>query len=146
MTYLAQHPEGLHTARDITEHINLTLPTVTKILKIFARNELLISQRGANGGYILARSPKDIALAEIIQAVEGELGLTECSSEDCHCVLESTCSTRRNWRLISELIINALGSITLAEMATPLTPMHFLNKLKMPLDNSVKQMSEDDNG
>lgn len=145
MTYLAQHPEELHAARDITQHINLALPTVTKILKIFARNGLLISQRGASGGYILARPSKDIALSEIIQAVEGELGLTECSSKDCHCVLESTCSTRKNWRLISQLMLTALGNITLEEMATSLTSEHFLSKLRAPLEHSVQPMSENHN-
>lgn len=131
MTHLAQRPKELHTARGLTEATHLALPTVTKILKIFARKELLTSQRGVHGGYHLAKSPDKITLAEIIQAIEGELGLTECSQSDSHCVLESTCRTRKNWSLISELILNALGNISLAEMASSLGPKDFLKKLTL---------------
>lgn len=120
LAHLARHPEGLHNAREITEVTHITLPTVTKILKILAREQLLVSHRGTNGGYVLARDPKTITVVAIIEAIEGNLGLTECSRADSHCALESSCATRRNWRLISHIIYDALEKITLAEMAHPL--------------------------
>jgi FeS assembly SUF system regulator len=120
LTHFARHPEELHNAREITEVTRITLPTVTKILKILARERLLISHRGTNGGYVLARGPETISMATIIEAIEGNLGLTECSRDDSHCALESSCVTRHNWRLISHIIYDALERITLAEMAQPL--------------------------
>ena len=120
MSYLARAPEQVHNARDITVHTQIAQPTVSKILKMLASSGLLISQRGVNGGYSLARSAEKITVAEIITAMEGKPGLTECSHSDTHCVLEPSCAIRGNWRTISDLIYSALENITLQEMVKPL--------------------------
>lgn len=94
-------------------------PAMTgKILKLLARAELLVSQRGAHGGYALARAPEAITVAEIIEALDGPIALTSCvdpASTDCG--LEPLCPARANWRRINRAIREALAGITLAEMA-----------------------------
>lgn len=120
MTYLARDPMRLHSASDMTAHTQIALPTVTKILKILTRHGLLTSQRGTSGGYTLAKSPETIAITAIIEAVEGDLGLTECSHALSHCLFEPGCATRSNWRLINRVIYEALATISLARMALPL--------------------------
>lgn len=120
MTYLAKEPDQLHNARDITANTHIALPTVTKILKLLAREGLLISHRGANGGYSLAKPAEEISVLTIIEAIEGHLGLTECAHADSRCFLETTCATRRNWRLISNMVYSAMEKISLADMIKPL--------------------------
>ena len=58
MAHLAEHPEGApHNAREVAAETSLPLPVVSKVLKSLARAGLLVSQRGAKGGYALARPP-----------------------------------------------------------------------------------------
>jgi FeS assembly SUF system regulator len=118
MTRLAQEPAGSVTARDLAEALGLPLPTVSKLLKLLARQELLHSQRGAKGGYTLARPAEAITLAELVGALEGPLAVTECASDaGCTCEIETTCDVRDNWGWINRQVINALENVTLREMA-----------------------------
>ncbi|MCP4547026.1 MAG: SUF system Fe-S cluster assembly regulator [bacterium] len=119
MTRMATEPSGMSvTARDLSGKIGLPLPTVSKLLKMLARGDLLNSQRGAYGGYSLARSPEEITLADLVNALEGPVHLTECSIEsECTCGLETNCDTKANWRLINRKIMQALESVTLREMS-----------------------------
>jgi FeS assembly SUF system regulator len=119
MTYMARKPDALHTAREITDQIHVALPTVSKVLKLLAQEGLLTSYRGVNGGYSLSRAPDRISVAEIIKALEGPIGLTECSSSPGLCHQESVCPIRPNWLKINRAILATLGGITLAEMAQP---------------------------
>jgi FeS assembly SUF system regulator len=117
MTYISQHTDKVHSAHDIADHVRVALPTVSKILKILARQELLVSERGAKGGYRLARPAKQISIAEIIDAMEGPVALTECSSMPGLCEQESSCSIRGNWQRINQAVRGALEQVSLAEMA-----------------------------
>jgi FeS assembly SUF system regulator len=121
MAYLAQQPNAIQNAKDITAHTHIALPTVCKILKLLAKSNLLISHRGANGGYSLARSPTDISITQIIEAIEGDMGLTTCSHVDGQCNIESNCAIRGNWRNISELVLRMLQQVSLSEMIKPST-------------------------
>lgn len=66
------------TARDLAENAGLSLPMVSKILKRLARAGILTSFRGVRGGYDLARSADDISVADIVDALEGPIGLMPC--------------------------------------------------------------------
>jgi FeS assembly SUF system regulator len=119
MTYLARRPDGVHNAAEIAAATQVALPTVSKILKLLARGELLASHRGTKGGYSLARPPQAISLAEIVDAIEGPIALTECSSTPGLCEQEDSCSIRPNWMKITQAVRRALQDVTLAEMAQP---------------------------
>lgn len=121
MTYLAQQPEQVCSANEIADGTRVAVPTVSKILKALARGHLVVSHRGAKGGYTLARSPQAISMAQIIAALEGPIGLTECSSMPGACTHESCCSIRPNWQRINQGIRTVLESVTLAEMADATT-------------------------
>ena len=69
MTSLAQRPERLQSAAEIAAELGLALPTVSKILKTLVQNGLLVSLRGAKGGYNLAVAPEEISVAQIIAAI-----------------------------------------------------------------------------
>lgn len=116
MTYLAREPQRLHAASEIATHVHVAVPTVSKILKSLAHTGLVVSSRGAKGGYSLARPADEISMAEVIDALEGPIALTECSSSVGMCVQETSCSIRTNWQKINNVIREALGDVTLAEM------------------------------
>ena len=120
MTAIAADPERVHNGQELAVKTRVPVPTVAKLLKTLARGGLLESQRGAHGGYKLARAPEKLSVAEIIRALEGPIAVTECSSHHGGCNIESHCATRANWRLINTAIRQALEAVTLAQMAAPL--------------------------
>jgi FeS assembly SUF system regulator len=123
MTVLAAHrssaPEAVLSASELAERAGLETPTVAKVLKPLAQAGLVAATRGANGGYRLARAADAIGLIEIVEALEGPLGMTECSVHAGNCGIEQSCGVRANWNRINEVVIDALRNVTLAQMLAP---------------------------
>jgi FeS assembly SUF system regulator len=113
---LAEAPARVHSAAELAERARLELPTVSKVLKPLAHAGLVTGFRGATGGYKLARPAERILLIEIVEAIEGKLGLTECSGEHSHCEYEPHCGTRGHWHKVNEVIASALRGVSLAQM------------------------------
>ena len=120
MTCLAVAGAEVVSAQQLAEQAHLEVPTVSKLLKLLAHAGLVESRRGVNGGYFLARPAKEISVADIITAMEGPIGMTECSVHSGLCNRESHCVVRVNWQRINLAIRTALESVSLADMvATP---------------------------
>lgn len=123
MAHLAERDDGTPcNAREISEATQLPLPVVSKILKSLAREELLVSHRGAKGGYSLARIPEEISVIEMIGALEGPFGLTECAIHPGVCAQESSCHVREPWQRINRAVHSALDQITLSDLVAPPKP------------------------
>lgn len=122
LTVLAARPDVVLSAPELAERAGLEAPTVAKVLKPLAAAGLVEGFRGANGGYRLARPADAISLIEIVEAMEGPLGMTECSTPSGQCGIEHSCSVRANWRRINDVVAEALGNVSLAQMLTP--PQH----------------------
>jgi FeS assembly SUF system regulator len=121
LTYFARGSQDpMRSARDLSREAHLPLPTVSKLLKVLARQGLLEAHRGVKGGFTLARRPEEITVAQIIDALEGPIGVTECSAHSGGCDIERHCIVKSNWRKINRVVLEALDKITLAEMARPL--------------------------
>lgn len=118
LAYLASAGARPHSTNEVAELTGLPAATVSKILKLLTRSGLVTSHRGALGGYALARPATNITAAEIIDALEGPVALTECSNEDSHCQLESSCLVGTAWQRINVAIRRALDEISLAELAS----------------------------
>jgi FeS assembly SUF system regulator len=118
MTHLAR-PGGLQaSAQEIAQATRVPQPMAQKILKALAREGLLRSQRGVKGGYELARAARLITVAQIIEALDGPIAITDCvDGAQGDCVIESLCPARTNWERINSAIRDALEEVTLAEMA-----------------------------
>lgn len=139
MTYLAQNPGEVHAASELALVVGISSPTALKVLKTLARSGLLQSQRGTKGGYQLTRPAQRISMADILQAMEGPIGLTECGSTPGSCVRESQFSVKTNWQRISQAVAEALSRVSLAEMAAPpAQPLHFMKSTP----DSVRQAAE----
>ena len=119
MTCLAGDGDGVVSAQALAERARLEVPTVSKLLKQLAQAGLVASTRGINGGYRLARAAERITIADIVTAMEGPIGMTECSAHSGLCDLESHCGVRVNWQRINQAIANALANVTLADMLHP---------------------------
>ncbi len=120
MTLLAADPEHIANAPELAQEARLPQPIVSKVLKLLARDGLLVSHRGVKGGYGLARSPEKISLSEIIFALEGPVAMTECiDGSPGDCSQELVCPVRGHWQVINRAIERALQGLSLAEMARP---------------------------
>jgi len=115
---MAANPNRLlHTASSLSEATGVPQPTISKLLKVLTRADVLVSQRGATGGYRLARRPAEVSLTDIIDALEGPVSLTDCADGSTGgCDLEPSCSTRGIWRIVNDRVRAALGAVSLEDM------------------------------
>ena len=120
LTHFARHLDRpQQSAGDLAAETNLPLPTVGKLLKLLARGGLLVSHRGAKGGYSLARPPERISVTEIICALEGPISITECTDNSASCEYEPCCPNRPHFERINQVILEALDKVSLLELAYP---------------------------
>ncbi len=119
-SYMAAQPDRVFSAFELAEGTGLPAPTVSKVLTALSRAKVAKSLRGVKGGYQLARSADDITAAEIVSAVDGPIALTMCLEHDGACEVEPLCPSRYGWRRVNEAIQQALESVTLASMTSPL--------------------------
>jgi len=134
MSQLASSEQEVWKANGLSLATGVPAPTVSKILQSLLNSNLLSSQRGAQGGYQLARHPANITVREVVDALEGEIALTECNRDHSQCDQEEDCALRGNWLRINSAMRALLDSITLAEMSEqnfhprfthhPTTPIH----------------------
>ncbi|APH59658.1 Transcriptional regulator IscR [Granulibacter bethesdensis] len=110
--------DRVQTAPCIAAATGVPEPTVAKVLKALSVGTLVVSQRGAHGGYRLNRSLDQISIADVIRVLEGPIALTACvegASLDCEAAC--ICPMRGRWDMVNHAIATALSSISLADMA-----------------------------
>jgi Rrf2 family protein len=118
MKHLALRPDqAASSAREIAEQYDIPIELMAKVLQRLAREGLLASHQGTRGGYQLSRSPSDISVADVIQAVDGPLTVTACSTEEENCEQYSKCSVRDPLWKIKERILVALQTCSVTELA-----------------------------
>ena len=118
MAQLASAPGRIpQNARELAISSDLPIPMVSKILKALAREGRLVSQRGAKGGYQLARPADQITVPEMIAALEGPIALTDCNLHEGACSQEPRCHVRTPWQRINRAVHDALSRIRLADLA-----------------------------
>ena len=117
MSHMARRPVGLHSSGEIALALGVSGPTVSKVLKRLVRSELLQSVRGAQGGYRLARAPEAISIADVIDAMEGPIGITECGAMAGLCLQEAACPVRGHWLWLNLMVRRSLDRVTRAQMS-----------------------------
>jgi FeS assembly SUF system regulator len=118
LTHMAMEAPGtLHTAHELAGRSRVPVPTASKLLKSLARAGLVVSHRGRNGGYGLARDADCISVRDIIAAIEGPIGLTECGTgTEGACEMEPFCAAKGRWAPINQAIERALQDVPLSAM------------------------------
>lgn len=121
------------SSRDVAQLSGLPLPTVSKILKMLAKNRLVMAKRGALGGYELSLNPGSISILRLVEIFEGPPARTACMTGGINtCQIETSCPERARWQLVHEKVAQALDQITLSEViadgpAKPLASFRSLN-------------------
>ena len=121
----ARRPAGARLSAAVLSHeTGVPLPTAQKLMGRLAVAGLLTGTRGQQGGYVLARTPCAISLAEIVEAVEGPIAMTQCSGSDevSDCALDAHCRVKGHMGVVSTAVRGALDAVTLATLAIP--PAH----------------------
>ncbi len=140
LAHLAANREAVCSAADVANATGIAVPTVSKLLKSLGRSGLVTSTRGANGGYELARDPGDISAADIIDALEGPVSITECSAIDSQCEHEGVCSVGNAWQRVNVAIRQALDDVSLSDLlqTNSPTPRFRFAGLPITVENKTK--------
>ncbi len=111
--------DDVQTSPGIAANTGLPEPTVAKVLKALSGGGLVISQRGARGGYRLAKPLASIQVSDVIAAIDGPVHLTACvDGSPSSCEAQHVCSCRGGWDRVNEAVMQTLGTISLADIAS----------------------------
>ena len=144
---LASSNCDVQTAKELAERTGLPQAAVGKILKSLARSKLVASHRGVQGGYRLAREASRVSVADVIEAVEGPVALTDCGGETSPaCEFTGQCSVQANWLRINQVVRRALANISVEDMLLPPNNERLiqLRRATKPNPNSATRLSGDD--
>lgn len=121
MVSLAHHyGEGPMSIAEIARLTNIPPAYLEQLIAPLRRAELVISKRGARGGYVLSREPEKIRVGDVYRVMEGPVAPMDCVSEDPDdqtCPLIENCETRPMWVKLRDAMTEALDSTTLADLA-----------------------------
>jgi FeS assembly SUF system regulator len=129
--------EGVATSPGISASIGIPEPTVAKVLKALAGQGLVTSTRGAHGGYRLGRPLSQIAISEVIVAIDGPIALTSCVDGVEGCDSHLLCPMAGRWNPVNDAIRYALSNISLADMAAASVP----RALRPPVTASFNEVA-----
>lgn len=119
VNHLAQHyGEGSFSARDIALLYGIPVGLMAKVLQRLVQRGLLKSQHGASGGYTLGKPPEFISALDVINAIDGPVMITSCTTVRGECYQTPTCTVKEPLRKVNERIVNALSSLSIAQINT----------------------------
>ena len=126
-------PPRVVNTKEIAEEHNIPVELLAKVLQTLARHQLIESHHnGPKGGYALGRDPKDITLAQVLEAIEGPLGLTDCCHEkngQSQCEQLNHCNIRTPLFKIQESIFQLLNSMSIEDLLVEETPVIIVESL-----------------
>ena len=139
LAHLAANAGSVCSAADVATAPGIAVPTVSKLLKSLGRSGLVTSTRGANGGYRLARDPDNISAADVIDALEGPVSITECSASDSQCEHEGVCSVGGAWQRVNVAIRRALEDVSLSDLLRSNSPTPQFRFAGLPVTVETKR-------
>lgn len=105
------------SAKEIARSYGIPTELLAKILQKLAKNGLIVSQHGTNGGYSLAKRPSEITAFEVIRAIEGPLFITSCVTDRRECGQMLRCTVREPLHRVNDTLVKALGAVTIASLS-----------------------------
>jgi Rrf2 family protein len=120
------------SAREMAERHNLPQPMVANSLKSLTGARILASTRGAQGGYVLAQDARQISLAQLIEALDGPIGLTDCTGAEPACELQSGCPMHSPIQRVQARFREFMTSYTLADIFAEAEPRPILLRHSAP--------------
>lgn len=120
MTYLAGQPAGtVASLRDIGQAQDIPESFLAKILQSLVHAGLAGSQRGAHGGFVLARPAAEISMRAVIEAVDGPIALNQCVLWPEDCERSGRCEVHRAWLRAQEQLMSVLDTVSMAALSSP---------------------------
>jgi FeS assembly SUF system regulator len=117
LKHLVVHGPESSSAKEIADLYGIPLPLLSKILQKLSKNGFLRSEHGTNGGYKLARDPRQITALEVIRLIDGPVFLTTCFTEHGYCCHTDKCIVRDPLQKVHEGILRLLASISIWDMS-----------------------------
>ena len=108
--------DGPQSIKCIAERQNVPEAYLEQLIAMLRRENLVLSNRGAQGGYRLARDPGEITVGDVLRALEGGLNLVDCLEEDDACGKSCACPSRIVWMKIRDGLNRVVDGITLQDM------------------------------
>ena len=119
MLHMACLPEeGVALRSDIARIHGIPSSFMAKILRSLVKAGLLRSTRGVHGGFALARPTTEISLLDVVEAIEGPLGIVDCTQEPCACELADECPAQPVWANVQTQIASVLSSAKLEDLVS----------------------------
>ena len=104
------------TAREIADENSISYDLVAKIMQDLKRDGMILSQQGVRGGYTLMLAPQEISVSRVIDALEEESSITECTSSGETCAREAVCTIKGPMHKLQEQVEQVLNSVTIAQL------------------------------
>ena len=118
LKYLAERPNrAIMSAKDVAEAYGIPAQLLAKILQLLTKKGLLQSHAGMNGGYVLARDPREISAYEVILAIDGPFFITSCNKGSKSCELTPSCTIKEPLARVNDTIAGVLKSISIQDLA-----------------------------
>ncbi len=112
-----RYGQGPVSVAEVADAEGLPVPYLEQIIPSLRDSGLLLSTRGAHGGYSLSRPPQEVSVAEVIRALEGEVVSLRCADAEVPCTRLDQCAARTVWEQVNALVVSALENTTLADLA-----------------------------
>lgn len=125
LTFMGNEPVGMHSMREISERQHIPVNYLAKIMRKLVKKGLVRSMVGPDGGYSLRKSPGEISLRDIYEAIEGEIRMVDCMDKDSICFLHKTCPQLPVWDRVQISMIRILEETTLEDMLKGKDPRNF---------------------
>lgn len=121
---LAEHwGDGPQSIKLIAERQGIPEAYLEQLIAVLRREKLVISNRGAQGGYRLAREPQQTTVGDVLRALEGGPNLVDCLLEEDSCGKSCACPSRIVWMKIRDGLNSIVDNITLQDMIDEYTSL-----------------------
>ena len=104
------------TTREIADENNISYDLLAKIMQDLKRDGMIYSHQGVRGGYGLMLAPQQISVTRVVDALETENSITECTSETECCSREAVCTIKGPMHKLQEQVEQVLNSVTIAQL------------------------------
>src|SRR3989304_10442423 len=116
LTYLSKEPVERLNIKEISQNQHIPLNYLAKIMRKLVNKGIVQSMVGPDGGYVLRKSPREITLREVYEAIEGDFRMIDCMEKDSICILHENCAQLPVWDRLQISMVKILESTTLEDM------------------------------
>ena len=107
------YPNKSVSASEMESSLAVSGKYLEKILRMLSKRGIVMASRGVNGGYSLAKAPKDVTIGDIVRTLEDDIEIIECVKKDTSC---KCCPSKKVWQKLYDGINNLLDEMNLEQV------------------------------